>query len=64
MALDAEGNSAEGSTSRNQYAKSAIDLRCANSDPKSFEGKTLRSAHATATAEYSKVGQMISFSES
>ena len=63
-ALHVECHSAEGSKSRNQYAKSAIDLRCANSAPKSFKCKTLRSASATATPEYSRVGQMISLSKS
>lgn len=63
-ALGVEGHSAESSTSRNQYAKSAIDLRCANSAPKSFKCKTLRSASATATPEYSRVGKMVSLSKS
>ena len=64
MASDVEGHSAEGLTSRNQYAKRAIDLRCANSAAKSFKCKTLQSASATATPEYSRVGQMTSLSKS
>ncbi len=48
-------HSAEGLKPRNQYAKRAIDLRCADRAPKSFKCKTLRSARATATPEYSRL---------
>jgi hypothetical protein len=63
-ALGVEGHSAEGSSPKNQYAKSAIGHRYFNIAPKSFTCKKLRSAGAAATPEYSNVGQMISLSRS